>query len=366
MNVVDLSKKLISINSENPPGNEKDIGNFIKYYLKDNGFTVKSQKVSKNRRNIIAYSSKPKNSIVMFSGHMDVVPIGDRKKWKYNPYGEIVRGKLYGRGACDMKSALAAMISAGIEAKKEKLKKGFSLMFTVDEEYGFSGIDTLLEYKNKLIPNVKYVVIGEPSDLKLISSHRGVATFKITFFGKEGHESKESEKDNPILMANEFINTIQKTFPKAKDKLLGNQSITFYSINTNTEIKVCEMEITFWVVRPYNAKKLENYMKEIIKRKKLNAKIETLVDSPYFITKKNSPIVSTAKKVMKSMNLDTKTYNAPYYSEGGKYQRIGRIDPIILGVGKIEHAHQPNEFIKIKDLEKLREIYKNVIVSFCK
>jgi len=138
MDEVKLTQELVRINSENPPGNEKEIAKFIRDYLDDLKIPVKLIKFDRNRFNVIA--SLGKGDGLMLAGHTDTVPTGDPKNWKFNPFGgKIVDDKIYGRGSTDMKSGLAAILTAVKKFKKENPKEYRLWRLTQLINYGLDG-----------------------------------------------------------------------------------------------------------------------------------------------------------------------------------------------------------------------------------
>ena len=144
-----LTQKLIRFETINPPGNEKQIAEFIGEILISHGFDVKYPKLSKNRWNLIAEKwVTDKFSPIVLCGHLDVVPLSS-KKWNEEPFGgKIKNGKVFGRGSSDMKSGIAAIICAAIQVFNENPpKKGLRIFLTADEETGFYQIDDISEHR---------------------------------------------------------------------------------------------------------------------------------------------------------------------------------------------------------------------------
>jgi succinyl-diaminopimelate desuccinylase len=134
--VISLTRKLISFDTINPPGNEAELAKFVGGVLEEHGFAVDYPVFEKDRLHVLAekgvINSEPP---VVFSGHLDTVPLG-AGKWKHDPFaGEIVEGKIFGRGSSDMKSGVAAMMVAAILAFEEGTPEGgVRLIFTAGEE----------------------------------------------------------------------------------------------------------------------------------------------------------------------------------------------------------------------------------------
>ncbi|MEM5872549.1 MAG: M20/M25/M40 family metallo-hydrolase, partial [Candidatus Aenigmatarchaeota archaeon] len=163
MNELELTQELIRINSENPPGNEKEIAKYIKDFLDELKISTEIIEFEKNRFDVIASIGKGKG--LMLNGHLDTVPAGEN--WKYDPFeGKIVNGKIYGRGASDMKGGLASILTAVKNLSKENFKKKLLLTFVADEEVALKGSEYLIKNKKEIFKDVKYGIIGECTNLQ--------------------------------------------------------------------------------------------------------------------------------------------------------------------------------------------------------
>ncbi len=138
-----LAKKLVSIDSVT--GNEHKIAQYINDYLSALDLKPQFQNVGKNRENVFL---KGRGNLLI-NGHTDIVPIGDKKLWHHDPFGEIIKNKLYGRGSCDTKGSIACVLSA----LAKNATKEISCSFCVDEEEFFVGIKSLMKLR-KLIANL--------------------------------------------------------------------------------------------------------------------------------------------------------------------------------------------------------------------
>jgi len=143
---------------------------------------------------------------LLLQGHMDVViPGGMNTPYKPN----IVDGKMYGRGTCDMKSGCAATIIAFIEAIKEEGHKGnIYLAFSSDEEYAAEQMVEAMEEKH--LPKCDFCIIPEPSNNNVIYAHKGTSWVELEFFGKTAHASNHTLGDNAIYKAAEFVNKLRE------------------------------------------------------------------------------------------------------------------------------------------------------------
>ncbi len=193
VNILDILKDLIKIDTRNPPGYT---GNAVEY-IQNIFSSYNCHVIEKNgKENIVIEISRGKPEI-MFNSHLDTVPASDLM---LNPI--IVNGKLYGRGACDAKGCVSAIISAFYGYESYECGKGIYLSFTADEEIGGKlGLDLVLEKYNP-----DYIIIGEPtgSDRVGIAQAR-VISADIVVSGKSGHTAIQDVKEGAIYKASKFI-----------------------------------------------------------------------------------------------------------------------------------------------------------------
>ncbi|MHA2046441.1 MAG: M20/M25/M40 family metallo-hydrolase, partial [Candidatus Thorarchaeota archaeon] len=180
--VMTLLKDLISANSENPPGHEADVAKVLKDHMEAHGLSCVSVGPRK-RPNLIFSSHDGEKGDLVIHGHMDTVPIGDPESWSHDPFtSEVVDGKLYGRGSCDMKGPVAALAETLILYSEAKYNKPLVMLATSDEESGCSGAEAVAE--SGQLDGVKYGVCAEPTSLGILVGEKGLFWSKIVSKGK--------------------------------------------------------------------------------------------------------------------------------------------------------------------------------------
>lgn len=209
--LLDICKNLIKIPSENPGGDSLAISKYIKDLLEEYGIEVEVHKSADKMINLIAKIGNDEGKNLIYCGHSDTVPVGDRSKWEFDPFeGEIVDGILRGRGASDMKCGLGGLIFSLIYLKKHNIDINGSLTLAVvpDEETGTDfGVPYLFE--NKLLKG-DGALIAEPSgDLNPTIGQKGSGAFTLTVYGEPGHGSLaplsgKSAIENAILAINKL------------------------------------------------------------------------------------------------------------------------------------------------------------------
>ena len=219
---IEFLRELIKSDSYNPPGNEKNVAVKIDKYLQEAGVKCEVFLFGGNRANLIAFLSDnfgEKN--LLFNGHMDVVPPGDEKEWKYPPLSATVKRKkiIYGRGATDMKGALAAMSITLKILKKLNLELSGNLIFNAvaDEETG-GNLGTGWCLENVLKPrSIKcdFIIIGEPSGINplpkaIIIGEKGHLVIKVITNGKSAHSMAPFMGINAIYMMSKIIENFDR------------------------------------------------------------------------------------------------------------------------------------------------------------
>lgn len=288
MMILNLLKELVQIDSQNPPGNEKTIAYFIKDFLQELKLDVELQRFGPKRYNLVCCLGKGKNGL-MVCGHLDTVPIGRKDEWKFDPWGELVGNKLYGRGTVDMKGGIACLLIAlkNILQKGRRFRRKLVVCLVGDEEVGLRGSTYLIEKRKDIFENVKYGILAEPTNFNLIFAQKGIAGLRIRFKGKAAHGSKPKLGVNAIYEACDFIRELrkrEKALKKKKDRDLGPGTINVGKISGGTKVNMvpdfCEVEIDRRLIPGESLKVAISEVREILRSLKLKADIEVMVSRP--------------------------------------------------------------------------------------
>jgi len=212
--IIELTKKLVQIQSENPTGTEREIAVFVKdWFSKIPGVKTETYEVAPDRPNVIARiegeSPYPRLACL---GHMDTVPAGEG--WTKNPFGgEIEQGRLYGRGATDMKGGLAVAMMAlkNVALSGKKLKESFLVCATMDEE-GVEMLGALDVVAKKLVEKDTFLIACEPSGLKRGVEHKGVIWYELITNGIPSHAGNPKVGANAIYAMCEAQVALKKAF----------------------------------------------------------------------------------------------------------------------------------------------------------
>jgi acetylornithine deacetylase len=316
-----LARSIVRIYS--PSGEEERLCRFLNKYL-SRYFEVKIQKVDR-AFNILAFVGTPQ---ILLTTHIDTVP-GKLKVWSDDSY-------LYGRGACDAKGIAACMIIAARRAK-ESGYCNFGLLLDVGEETDFRGAKTAIAS----ITPPKLVVVGEPTDMKIITGQKGVLLFQITASGKAAHSSTDNPK-SAVLILLDFLEELRSMSLPVTE--IGKTTINIGKIRggviSNVVPASASAEIEFRTTAPN--KTTISMVVELTKKYKMKADI--LLDY--------DPVVSRwTKSSVKAI--------ASYFTELFFYNQVS--EAIVLGPGDWNLAHSDNEKIRLSDLDVAVDKYLDIL-----
>jgi len=211
--ITELASDLIKIPSENPPGNVDKITEFLVKYLRDTGVDVSVVEGFKGKPSLVCQTGSEQDSrILLLNGHTDVVPVGSRERWKFDPFGgEIKDGYIHGRGASDMKAGLAGIVFAFtlLHRERRELKGLLKLQLVPDEETG--GLHGTKWLMNGGYADSTAAIIAEPTGLEAIDiGQKGILWLKIETKGTLAHGSLAPYVgDNAILKAASLTKELQ-------------------------------------------------------------------------------------------------------------------------------------------------------------
>jgi succinyl-diaminopimelate desuccinylase len=367
--VISLTKKLLSFNNINPPGNEEEIAKFVGEMLDFHGFSTEYIVFEENRLHLIAHRglSEIKPPVVL-SGHFDTVPLGN-KNWTADPFaGDIYNGKIWGRGSSDMKGGLAAMISASIQVfNNTPPEGGIKLIFTAGEELGCLGVQQLFK-KIKDPGKASAIIVGEPTGNLPVIGHKGAIYLNAVTSGKTAHSSMPELGENAIYKAAESILKARDfNFNAEKDPLLGFPTINVGKMSGGMNINSVPDHAEFTIdIRSTSMIDHKKILDKITSEFGSGTSFETLVDLKPVSNDETQPFIQLVYAVCgvsKTDNGYPKTL--PYLTDGSVLQRVFNMVPtVVLGPGQPEMAHQTDEYCYIQKLEEAVDIYKNIILRW--
>jgi succinyl-diaminopimelate desuccinylase len=379
-NEISLAKELIKFPTVTPI--DAGVMKFLAKKLTAIGFKCKilefKDKNSKPVKNLYARLGKSQPNF-MFAGHLDVVPPGNLKDWTVKPFSPAIKKKhLIGRGANDMKSAIASWVVAvnNFVSNNKKIHGSISLLITGDEEgIAINGTKKVVDYLKKKREKIDFCLVGEPTNPNKLGEiikigRRGSITGELTVIGSQGHVAYPDRANNPSNTIIKILKEIKEVkFDKGtKDFQPTNLEVTKININNTADNIIPGIAKATFNIRFNNKhsssslkKKLNGIFKKISKKNKSNFKIEYRVSGEAFLTKPNNTtymiqdIIKKVTKIKPKLSTTGGTSDARF---------IRKISPCLeFGlVGKT--MHKVDEAVSISDLKKLTKIYSEILRNY--
>jgi len=371
MDVITLTRNLLSFNSINPPGNEEVIAQFVGSILSSHGFRTEYYHFEPGRLHLIAEKGlSDKKPPIVLSGHIDTVPLGN-KEWTRDPFaGEITDGKLWGRGSSDMKGGLAAMIIAAIEAfDQSNPDGGVRLIFTAGEELGCQGIQQLISSIGSS-GKASAIIVGEPTANIPATGHKGALYLNAVNKGLTAHSSMPELGVNAIYKAaGAIIKIMDFRFNAERDPLLGFPTINVGKINGGMNINSVPDHAEFTIdIRTTTKSDHSAILSRLANELGDETTLETLVNLGPVYTDEKSKFAQLVYDICGVDRTDASfPKSLPYLTDGSLLQRLyNGVPTIILGPGQPEMAHQTDEYCYIEKLEQSVNIYRDIIINWRK
>ncbi len=374
--IVQTLADLIRINSVNPAyangRPECEIQRYITEFFEGRGIEFRVQEVLPNRPNVIIRApGRRHDDKIIFEAHVDTAGVEDMIVPPFEP--TVSSGRMYGRGACDTKAGLAAMMHAVADLKVSGKNPVCDvwLVAAVDEEHSYRGVAKLCE-------NIQAsaAVVAEPTGMRVAIASKGCVRFRITTRGKSAHSSEPRLGANAIEHMARVIDTLaeySKRIQTISHPLVGPPTLNVGLIEGGTQVNVvpefCWIEIDRRLVPgEQGPATLVDINRELEGLRATDHDFEVVVgpavlqDWP-LETPSNSPIVLQTSQALKDAGLDPKPVGVPFGSDASKLSMAG-VPSIVMGPGSIAQAHTEDEFVDLDQVEMAFEVYRRLMTSF--
>ena len=382
LNELQLAKELIRFPSVTPV--DAGVMSFLEKKLKKLGFKTKilefKEKNTKPVKNLYARLGN-KSPNFCYAGHLDVVPAGNLKDWTVNPFKpSIKKGHLIGRGANDMKSSIAAFVTAVSKfiEKNKKFNGSISLLITGDEEgIAINGTKKVVEYLKKKKEKINFCLVGEPTNPNKLGEmikigRRGSITGKLTVIGVQGHVAYPNRANNPSTALVQILKELKgiKFDKGTKDFQPTNLEITKINIDNSADNVIPGLAHASFNIR-FNNKhssntlksKINKIVKKICNKNKSKYKIDYNVSGEAFLTSPNETTYMIQNTIKKITKIKPKLSTTGGTSDA---RFIRKISPC-LEFGLVGRTmHKVDEVVALKDLKKLTLIYSNILENYFK
>lgn len=374
--IIDFTKELVAIKSQNGIDCEKLIARRVCDELKSFGFAPKIID-PKEHPSVVCHIKKQKSEgTIWLESCLDTVTAGDISKWKYDPFeAKIVGDKMFGRGVADSKIAIAIFCFLAKELSiDENFKSSIFLGFDADEQSGnFVGIREI----TKIAPQCDVCILGYQGSDEISIGARGWLRAKLTVYGKSAHTGSRSQKGvNAIHMMSKIISEISSMAQEnKKDPFFEfGSAINFSQISGGVAINVvpdrCESYIDIRLTPSQNKEEIIRTIKSRIEKireeKIFKYELKVLQYEKAYITDPQNGFV----KILSKNANDISKREIPIVASGqGSVGNVltGRRMPIINAFGcESGNVHAPNEWINVKSVPKVFEIYRKSLIEFKK
>lgn len=367
-----LTRELLAFPTVNPPGDEAAAMGLLAGRLEAAGFATRLVDLAPGRPNLIARlpGGDPDAPALGFTGHVDVVPLG-QTPWRRDPWaGETDGDRLHGRGAADMKGGVAAMVVAALQLARERGRRaGVELVLTAGEETGCAGARRVVAVPGAL-GRVGALVVGEPTDLAPKLGHRGVIWLRLRFAGRTAHASMPEEGDNAVLKAARAALLLAgHGFGGARHPRLGRPTLNVGRIEGGLNLNSVPDQAVLGVdVRPIPGQDGPGVAAEL-RRLLPEAEVELLVDCPPLWSGQASDWLGevAARAAALTGRPDGEMGPVPFATDGGfLVPAYGGVPAVVLGPGATEQAHKTDEWCSTARIAQAVELYGDLARSWCR
>jgi len=362
-----ILKNLVQIPTENPPGKTDEIINYLitDIFKESDGFRNEVKNYTKkgiDLKNLITRIGTGKEKI-MLSGHLDVVPAGEDSQWKYPPFSaEIIEGKLYGRGACDMKGGLTMLIGTIMNLKEyPELLENYTIFFlaSADEESGMTGAYNFV--KKGFMNDSVLLIIGEPTNMNIGIAEKGLLWADIHVNGKAGHASTPELGINSIECTLKIIPQLHECLDAVENRVLGSSTLNIGKISGGVAFNIVPdktiLSVDYRYVPEQDVARLSEKLRSI-NASPCKLEVKIIHTLPALQTDIEIPFIQNLKKIN-----GKEFIGLPYATDAGVLiQKTNAIPFVIYGPGDPGVIHKPDEYIKIEDVIKSTEYLSQALI----
>jgi len=362
-----LLQDLVRIPSVSPDGDpgtatqntgEGRIAEYVGDFLRKLALDVEVHEVKPGRPNVIGkFTSRGSRKSVAFAPHTDIVSVAGMT---IDPFGaEVGDGKLYGRGACDTKGSLAAMLAALTNAVRQReFREGdLDVYFCalMGEESGSHGARTLLQRGFK----ADFAMAGEPTNCRVVYTHKGAVAFRIITRGKSVHSSMPERGDSAIKKMAHVVEYLLGEYTDSLAQLhhpaLGSPTINVGTIRGGSQTNIvpdyCEIEVDR---RTLSGEDHEEILRHL--RERLSVEVELIGACAPLYTDPQNPFIRA---------LGQETVGAPWFCDASIFAEHG-IPAVAFGPGNMAQAHTADEFVEMEEVFRATHIVEKLLLTGCR
>ena len=371
-------EKLVSFDTTSAKSNMELI-DFVADHLRAQGVdSTLVRSPEGDKANLWATIGPKKEGGICLSGHTDVVPVTGQP-WDTDPFTLTRKGsRLYGRGTCDMKAFPATALALLPEMLAQPLARPIHFAFSYDEEIGCKGAPSMIAEIGKTLPKPSVVIVGEPTDMKVVSAHKGMWFFSVVVTGKEAHSSQTHRGVSAVMTGARLIAKLDE-MAKAR-AAAADPACKFVPPYTTIHVGTVQGGTASNIISRHcefvcDIRNLpDDFPEEIQEEFEAWIAAEILpemhaIDPSTSIKVTTENVVaglredrdSEAEQLVRQLTGDNDVTYVPYGTEAGQFQRAG-MAVVVCGPGSIDQAHQPNEFIESDQIDQCEAMLRKLIL----
>jgi len=397
MNVAEIAQQLVSIPSVNPGsmaaapdalhpdgGGEAALALWIEQFLRKIGARTHTWEPLPGRPCVTGWFDFGASETLIFDAHLDTVPV---EGMTVEPFaGTIKNGRLYGRGACDIKGPAASLLYALSEIAREffsappgdsQRRPRFNALYAAvcDEESGFSGVQSFSRLITPIWPpNLAGIVVVEPTLLNPIYAHKGVVRWEIATRGKAGHSSAPQSGINAIYAMGRVVQRLEdyarQLLERPAHQALGVPTLSVGTIHGGSAVNIipdhCAIQVDRRLVPGETPEEALQQVRELFAAELAAGHLEitsTLVAAPPMEGQPNSRLVQLTLDAARSAGHQTPQAQVASYCTDASFYGAAPCDCVVFGPGSIEQAHTKDEYIALEHLEAGVSAYRSLIIG---
>jgi acetylornithine deacetylase len=317
---------------------------------------------------------------VILSGHTDVVPV-DGQPWSTDPWTLTERdGRLYGRGTCDMKGFSAAILALAPKLAAAPLRRPVHIALSYDEEVGCVGAPDMVTRIAATLPGIEAVIIGEPTDMKVVSGHKGIASWTVEVTGREAHSSQIGQGVSAIAHAVELMGFVLQVAEDLRGEAPAaslfeppGATMTIGLMQGGTAVNILARTASFTFDLRCEAGQdplaIVARIEQAVARTDAAIRARAPEGGARMVRRSFTPALaprpdSSAERLARQLTGDNGVEVVAYGTEGGLFQQAG-FATIVCGPGSILQAHQPDEFVEISQIAACTRFLDRLIDRQC-
>ncbi|HVY08301.1 MAG TPA: M20 family metallopeptidase [Burkholderiales bacterium] len=370
VDAVELTKRMVRMNTINPPGQEEQCARLLGELLEKAGFKTRYHELSPKRASLVAtIGGSSDKAPLCFTGHIDTVPLG-AAQWKMDPFAaDTDGGKVYGRGTSDMKCGVAAFVVASLNlADKLQRSPGLELVITAGEETGCEGAFHLI-HKSGALGRAGAVVVGEPSSNYPFVGHRGAFWLNAKTRGVTAHGSMPEKGVNAVFKAARAVGMLEKfRFSNPPHPLMGQATLNVGTIRGGLNINSVPDEAVIGIdIRTIPGIKHAELRAELARQLGPEVELEAFLDLESVFTEPQHEWMQDVFDVMRPFLGDRPEPRvATYFTDAAALSVAYNAPPtVILGPGEAQMAHQTNEYCVVDRVAEAVSAYEEIARRWC-